>query len=569
MSAMSYLQRHPKTGVYRFRRAVPPELRKVLNKTEIKKSLGTKDVREAKRLAMEMAAEVDRLFSSAKSGVSLSLADAEALAKAWKAEVLAEDAEKFASSAEPLDWADVERMTKAAAPFMESERQDLAARAANPYVVAQAKAVLAKQGVALGEDDPSFRRLCFAIHKALVDVQEITVERTRGVWRSEGHAPTPVVVVPTLSPLVQPAIRRRANDQGKPDATLMTVLERWQKAEQPRPKTLHEFETAVRRFNESVGAELPVRDITKQHVVQFLDDVAAMPRAMSNELRKRPLPEILKAVGGDPGVPRVSPGTRIKYHGALFTLLRQAKKVDLADFNAAEDLKPSDPSAGREKRLPFNTADLKLIFEQSPMYTGRRPVPDAPAARLAEFWLPLLALFTGARLDELGQLLVADVKREEGIDYLDLNTLDEGKALKTATSRRRVPLHTELLRCGFLDYVARLRDKGERQVFPTLHPDKLGSWTSALSKKLNRYLNDLGIVDRRKVVHSFRHTFKDACRRAKIEEEVHDALTGHSGGGVGRRYGGRPLDVLAEAMATIAYPVDLQGLQGERGRDAA
>src|SRR5262249_5495662 len=153
---------------------------------------------------------------------------------------------------------------------------------------------------------------------------------------------------PTLSPLVQPAIRRRANDQGKPDATLMTVLERWQKAEQPRPKTLHEFKTAVRRFNESVAAELPVRDITKQHVVQFLDDVAAMPRAMSNELRKRPLPEILKAVGGDPGVPRVSPGTRIKYHGALFTLLRQAKKVDLADFNAAEDLKPSDPSAGRE-----------------------------------------------------------------------------------------------------------------------------------------------------------------------------------------------------------------------------
>ena len=41
------------------------------------------------------------------------------------------------------------------------------------------------------------------------------------------------------------------------------------------------------------------------------------------------------------------------------------------------------------------------------------------------------------------------------------------------------------------------------------------------------------------------------CREAAIEEEVHDALTGHAGGGVGRRYGnaGVPLAVLSEAVA--------------------
>jgi hypothetical protein len=47
---MSYLQRHPKTGVYWFRRSVPPELRRVVGKPEIRKTLGTKDVREGKRL---------------------------------------------------------------------------------------------------------------------------------------------------------------------------------------------------------------------------------------------------------------------------------------------------------------------------------------------------------------------------------------------------------------------------------------------------------------------------------------------------------------------------------------
>jgi hypothetical protein len=84
---MSYLQRHPKSGVYRFRRAVPPKLRKALGgKHEIKKSLGTKNVNEAKRKAMEYAAEVDRLFASVRSGVNITLADAEAIAAAWKAD---------------------------------------------------------------------------------------------------------------------------------------------------------------------------------------------------------------------------------------------------------------------------------------------------------------------------------------------------------------------------------------------------------------------------------------------------------------------------------------------------
>src|SRR5271163_3397370 len=61
-------------------------------------------------------------------------------------------------------------------------------------------------------------------------------------------------------------------------------------------------------------------------------------------------------------------------------------------------------------------------------------------------------------------------------------------------------------------------------------------------------------VDPRKVFHSFRHAFKSACRAARIEEELHDALTGHTTASVGRRYGGGvPLEVLAEAIARVSY----------------
>jgi integrase len=68
-----------------------------------------------------------------------------------------------------------------------------------------------------------------------------------------------------------------------------------------------------------------------------------------------------------------------------------------------------------------------------------------------------------------------------------------------------------------------------------------------------------------KTFHSFRHTFKRACREAGISEEIHHALTGHSGGGVGRSYGrerrddgsldrGIPLHVLQSKINTVCYP---------------
>jgi hypothetical protein len=64
-------------------------------------------------------------------------------------------------------------------------------------------------------------------------------------------------------------------------------------------------------------------------------------------------------------------------------------------------------------------------------------------------------------------------------------------------------------------------------------------------------------VDPRKVFHSFRHAFKDACRACGIHEEISDALTGHSGGGVGRTYGGQyPLKPLAKAIK-VSAPIQI------------
>jgi integrase len=93
-------------------------------------------------------------------------------------------------------------------------------------------------------------------------------------------------------------------------------------------------------------------------------------------------------------------------------------------------------------------------------------------------------------------------------------------------------------------------------MFPRLKPDRFGSFAESFGKFWARYCDRIGMADRRKVFHSFRHSFKDACRAAGLGEEVHDALTGHrSNGGVGRSYGnGVALDRLAREIERVVYP---------------
>src|SRR6266702_8659542 len=112
------------------------------------------------------------------------------------------------------------------------------------------------------------------------------------------------------------------------------------------------------------------------------------------------------------------------------------------------------------------------------------------------------------------------------------------------------------------------RTHGQQFLFPLLTPGPKGGLGEAWSKWFGRYIRGLGIDNRASVFHSFRHSFKDALRAAGESENVNDALTGHSGGGVGRDYGAKQivrrfgLPRLAEAIAMVSYPgLDLSVLQ--------
>jgi integrase len=221
------------------------------------------------------------------------------------------------------------------------------------------------------------------------------------------------------------------------------------------------------------------------------------------------------------------------------------------------------PKVEREQRLPYSADDLAVIFSGPVHKRTERPKGGAGEAG---YWLPLLALYTGARLEELGQLTRGDVRSERGAHFLLITDRGEGARVKAHSSRRRVPLHQKVLKLGFLDYVHSIKSATD-PLWPLLRIDKHGARTQAFSKWFNRYADSLGIKDPRKVLHSFRHTFKVACRAAGISEEVHDRLTGHAGGSVGRTYGSGvdyPLAPLVAAVRKLKFsgfpPIRLDAL---------
>jgi integrase len=187
----------------------------------------------------------------------------------------------------------------------------------------------------------------------------------------------------------------------------------------------------------------------------------------------------------------------------------------------------------------FQPTNFKALFA-SPLYTGfegagKEHLPGTTRADDWRKWLPLLALFTGARLGELSQLHTTDVRKLH--DRWIIHITDEGrepgaeKSLKTDGSACVVPIHPELVRLGFLDYHARIVASGAKRLFPDLKADARGFQSGDASGFFRRYFARIGIKkDRTLTFHSFRHGFADALRRAGFRDErVRSAAWAHKG----------------------------------------
>jgi integrase len=379
------------------------------------------------------------------------------------------------------------------------------------------------------KDSAAYQGLCDHIKRGMVENVRRNLQRYKGQ--------------PTVT--VDPAFSSEAVEKTATGPLLSNILEMWLVERKPGIKTENEWRLAVRRFTE-LHSDLAVGGIAKAHVRELKDKLLQVPATLPHRIRKLPLPKILVATKRS-NQPTLSAAAVSKQLTAIRALLAWAMNNGYVEHNVAAGVTVATAKKIADKRVAYDASDLQNIFAD----IGRFRESEPP-----RFWLPLLAAFTGARLEELGQLTTDDIRQHDGIDYISINA-EGSKSVKTRSSIRDVPIHPELVSCGFLDYVADRRAVGDERLFPELKPDSKGKITDTFSKRWTRYRRSLGITDSRKPFHSFRHGFKQACRAAEMGEEIHDSLTGHSNGSVGRGYGSVPLATKAEAVERINYDVDL------------
>ena len=139
----------------------------------------------------------------------------------------------------------------------------------------------------------------------------------------------------------------------------------------------------------------------------------------------------------------------------------------------------------------------------------------------------------------------------------------EDKRVKTAAARRMIPVHPELVRCGFLAFAEVQRTAGHDRLFPELKRDRRGYFADAFSKWFARSLRAAGAKRPRTSFHSFRHNFRDAMREANVSREAVNALGGWAGSGVADQVygGGLRASTLAREIKKVKYPgLDLRHL---------
>lgn len=246
---------------------------------------------------------------------------------------------------------------------------------------------------------------------------------------------------------------------------------------------------------------------------------------------------------------RVAPATVSSYLSRLSAMMKWAMNKGYADTNPAAGMGAG--AAPKIERRAFTTAERTKIF------ASLSPYRESGSWR---WWVSVIAAYTGARASEIVQLNREDLRDFEGTPYFAVTAFradgrrPKSKKEKTASARRNIALHPDLVAAGLLDFI---ESAAPGPLFPDVprHPDRAVS--HAVSKWFADYLDSLGMPEPALCFHSFRHGFKAAADAADVHPEYRRALLGHVAGDAGERYGGaHAVPVLTREISKISLPLE-------------
>jgi len=298
-------------------------------------------------------------------------------------------------------------------------------------------------------------------------------------------------------------------------------------ANKPTEKTLESYRAAIVLFVDIVG-DKPLSTLAVTDQNRFEDTIGKIPANRFKIAAARGL-SIDDMTGLD--VPKISPQTAKNTSQRTNNFLTWAfrREGGKPPFQLMGNVRITGRLKSVNRRV-FTDAELRTLFNLATYAQGRQQSPYM-------YWLPLIGLHSGMRINEIAQLALADIRLHDGIpcfhvtddgdDDDDYGQDRRAKRVKTNAGRRIVPIHDALVNLGLLDYVQTVRQDGHSVLFPELIGGRDGPGQAG-SKQFARYCDRVGLEDRALVFHSFRHGAVGRMRTAGIAKELRMVVVGHS-----------------------------------------
>ncbi|KPF83910.1 hypothetical protein IP70_17015 [alpha proteobacterium AAP38] len=391
-----------------------------------------------------------------------------------------------------------------------------------------ADALLRDAGLDIPVDSPEYKRVCWTVLRAQAEYFKLTA-----AWRNGdfGVAPT--------DPLFAASLRRGgvvSIPPSKPKSMPLNELvglyiNSKQRDGQWKAGTVKTTLPKLRLFAETLSNK-PVDDVTRDDVRNWRDFLSDL------ELNNNTI------------------GLHFRTVSALFNWAKLEGKCQID--NPLRGLAPPKEDSEREA---FTPEDLRVLFS-SPLYVGhwrpdRRDRPGSCLEKDHKYWLPLISLHSGLRVEEAAKLRVDDVTEVDGVWCFRVTDA------KTKAGNRVVPLHPRLIDLGLLTHREAMADDGRDHMWPDITVGSEGRYSQYFVQWWSEFRHLIGLGRGRLVFHSFRHTFVSTLMNGGVPESTIKKIVGHALQGITAGvYGGKLLTTrdLLDVISRFDFGVSLDHL---------
>lgn len=333
-------------------------------------------------------------------------------------------------------------------------------------------------------------------------------------------------------------------------------------------RSLKEQEDCLRYLQDLFGSDCLIAEIDFSHAKDVKQKLQVTPsrRNVAKLTRGLPLLEQL-SVAEEHGLDLLSSSSVSKYMTYFKALFEWARRNRMVSENVFDGIvvRKDKRSKKKNRRDMFSKDEIAVILKELEANESGK------IKNTSQYWGALIAIYTGARRNEIGALMVDDVKQDEesGIWYFDItDEEEEGKDLKTEAARRIVPVHSKLIELGFMEFLEDAKKavlatpltKGMKtRLLYNFTYTKHDKWGRTLGQFMNdRLLDYLNLrIKNKKTLHSLRHSFITFLDVASVKATTIKSMVGHEQGtvthGVYTHYGVDHLRLFKEEIEKLPY----------------